>query len=106
MPVTLGLLGSDGEVHPSTLQDATPFTLRGATPATVIDAVLERVLETGLGDWAALADLAGAVDADAIAREEDRRSVGTAVAVRHPGGDFASGGKFVSFVHGVWISLL
>jgi hypothetical protein len=41
----------------------------------VLDAVLERVVEAQLTDWTALADLAGTVDADAVAREERGRMV-------------------------------
>jgi len=44
---------------PAALEDAASLTLAAGTPHAVLDAVLERVLETLIDDWAVGADLAG-----------------------------------------------
>src|SRR5690606_18265173 len=71
----------------ATLQDPAPLPFAAPAPHAVLDAVLERVVEALVLDGAAGADLAGLVDADAIAREERRRGVHAARAEGHPAGD-------------------
>jgi hypothetical protein len=66
------------------LEDPAPLTLAAAAPHAVLDALLEGVLEALLGHGAIGADLAGAVDTDAIAREEHGWGVVAAVARTHP----------------------
>jgi hypothetical protein len=73
-------------VDATTLEDAATLAFAAAAPHAVVDALVERELETRRDHRAVLADLAGAVDADAVAREEGGRWVQTAVAVGHPGG--------------------
>jgi hypothetical protein len=66
------------------LRDASPLTLAAAAPDPVVDSCIECVLKAGCGDGTVATDLAGAIDADAVAGEEGRRRVETAVAVGHP----------------------
>ena len=70
-PPGQGLLGDDGVRVAAAAQNAPALTLGGATPDPVVDVVLERVLEAGLGDGALGADALGDQHAHAVIGEED-----------------------------------
>jgi TatA/E family protein of Tat protein translocase len=68
------------------LQDAATFTFAATAPHAVFDAMLECVLAARVDDRATVADLAGAVDADAVAGEERGGRIHAAEAFGHPSG--------------------
>lgn len=77
-------MGADNGVFAAALQNATTLALAACAPHAVVDSGIECVLEALADDRTFLADLAGAIDADAIAGEERGRGVEAAVAVGHP----------------------
>jgi hypothetical protein len=76
--------GANDSILAATLQDATTFAFAASAPHAVIDPGIECVLETLAHDRTLPTDLAGTVNADAIAGEERGWGVQAAVAVGHP----------------------
>jgi hypothetical protein len=76
--------GGGGEFVAAALEDAASFAFAAGAPHAVVDAGIEGVFEARGRDGAIATDLAGAVNANAVAREERGRRMEAAVAVSHP----------------------
>ncbi len=80
---------SDGEevARKSTaLEQSAALSFGGAAPDAVVDAIVERIVETLGGDGTGGADAFRHLDPDAVAGEEHGGGMVLAVAVVHPGG--------------------
>src|SRR4051812_19783009 len=79
-----GRSGPGGGLLAAALEDPATLALGAAAPDAVVDPVGQGVLEALVADGAAVADPAGSIDADPVAREEGRRRVVATVPLPHP----------------------
>jgi hypothetical protein len=85
-PATPDLADGDGAGAATAAEDATTLTLGASAPDPVIDVVLERVLQTGVGDGALGTDLLRYEHSHAVTREEKVRRNFLAFPPGHPFG--------------------